>query len=60
MNKVADMYDILGRQNEYRNKEFAEKIAKETGGEFIDKEFEDIFGKYWIVIWRDKECIKAD
>lgn len=43
------------RQNEYRNRAFAQRIARETGGEFIDKEFEDIYGKYWVVIWRCKD-----
>lgn len=60
MNKVADMYDVLGRQNEFRNKENAQRIAKETGGEFIDKEFKDIFGSYWIVKWRKEKCSIAD
>ena len=46
------MYDILGRQNEYRNRDFAKKIAEETAGEFIDKEFKDCFGSYWIVLWK--------
>ena len=50
------MYDILGRQNEYRNKEFAKRIAEETAGEFIDKEFKDLFGSYWIVLWRNKQA----
>ncbi len=43
---------MLGRQNEYRNKEFAIHIAKTTGGQFIDKEFSDCMGSYWLVIWR--------
>jgi hypothetical protein len=42
----------MGRQNEYRNREFAIKIAQETGGQFIDIEYRDVFGAYWIVIWR--------
>ena len=42
----------MGRQNEYRNREFAIAIAKKTGGEFIDREFKDNIGSYWIVIWR--------
>lgn len=44
--------DILGRFNFYRNKKFAKEIAIKTGGEFIEKEFKDEFGKYWVVIWR--------
>lgn len=44
--------DILGRFNFYRNEKFAKEIAKKTGGEFIEEDFEDEFGKYWIVIWR--------
>lgn len=40
------------RMNYYRNKEFAQNIAKQTGGEFVDEEFKDEFGSYWIVIWR--------
>ena len=39
------------RQNEYRNKDFAIDIANKTCGQFIDKEFADKFGSYWIVIW---------
>lgn len=42
----------MARQNEYRNRDYAIKIAQTTGGEFIDEEFKDIFGSYWIVIWR--------
>ena len=41
------------RQNEYRDKESAQRIAQETGGVFVDKEFKDIFGSYWIVVWND-------
>ena len=44
--------NILGRMNIYRNREFAEHIAKVTNGEFLNEEFEDEFGKYWVVIWR--------
>lgn len=40
------------RMNYYRNKEFAQRIAEQTGGEFIDKEFTDNIGSYWVVIWR--------
>ena len=43
----------MKRQNEYRNKEFAQAVAAKTGGTFIDKEFSDKFGKYWIVIWEE-------
>lgn len=44
--------DGMGRQNEYRSRAFAIEIAQKTGGEFIDKEFHDNIGPYWIVIWR--------
>ena len=40
------------RQNEYRNRETAQRIARETGGQFIDKAFKDCYGFYWIVLWR--------
>lgn len=43
---------LLGRQNEYRDKAYAQYIAEKTGGEFVDTEFCDIFGSYWVVIWR--------
>lgn len=46
------IYSYPERQNEYRSREFAQKIAQETGGEFIDTEFKDNLGSYWIVIWR--------
>ena len=46
------LLEIGWRQNEYRNREFAIKIARETGGEFVDKEFKDCYGSYWVVIWR--------
>lgn len=42
----------MGRMNIYRNREFAENIAKVTNGEFLNEEFVDEFGKYWVVIWR--------
>lgn len=45
----------MGRQNEYRVRAYAQYIAEITGGEFVDKEYEDAFGKYWIVIWRAEE-----
>ena len=45
----------MGRQNEYRNKAFAQAIARQTGGEFIDEEFTDLWGSYWVVIWRDED-----
>jgi hypothetical protein len=47
-----DTTNIFGRQNEYRDKEFAQRIAEETNGEFIDTEYKDAQGAYWIVIWR--------
>lgn len=43
---------IFGRMNTYRDRAFAEEIAKKTGGELLADEFEDEFGKYWVVIWR--------
>lgn len=43
---------IFGRMNTYRDRAFAEEIAKRTGGELLADEFEDEFGKYWVVIWR--------
>lgn len=46
--------DIRDRLNIYRNEKFARELAKKTGGEFIEKVFEDEFGKYWVVIWRYK------
>ena len=51
---IIDVTNILGRQNEYRDKETAKRIAETTGGEFIDEEFEDHLGKYYIVIWRER------
>ena len=44
----------MDRQQIFRNKEYAEKIAEETGGFFLDTEFKDQWGSYWIVIWRDE------
>lgn len=43
----------MGRYNIYRNKDYAKKIANDTKGQFLDTEFKDDFGSYWIVIWRD-------
>ena len=42
----------MGRMNTYRDRAFAEEIAKKTGGKLLADEFEDEFGKYWVVIWR--------
>ena len=52
MNFGYDIRRKLGRMNIYRNREFAVDVAQRTGGEFVDTEFTDEFGKYWIVIWR--------
>lgn len=41
----------MRRLNHYRNKDFAVRIAKTTGGAFIDQEYTDEFGSYWIVLW---------
>lgn len=41
----------MRRLNHYRSKEYAMQIAQSTGGSFIDKEYTDEFGAYWIVIW---------
>jgi hypothetical protein len=43
---------MMGRMNIYRVKEAAQDIARRTGGEFMDEEFEDEFGSFWVVIWR--------
>lgn len=41
----------MRRQNIYRSRDFARQIAETTGGSFIETEFADEFGSYWIVIW---------
>jgi len=46
------LLEFGNRQSEYRNRDTAIRIAEQTGGEFIDKVFHDMFGDYWIVIWR--------
>ena len=48
-------YDIdrfFGRMNTYRNREYAITVAQRTGGEFVDKEYTDDLGSYWVVLWR--------
>lgn len=42
---------MYSRQNEYRDRNNAIRIARETGGKFIDEEFKDRFGSFWIVLW---------
>lgn len=41
------------RYNIYRNRAFAQKIATKTNGVFVDETYQDEFGKYWIVLWRE-------
>lgn len=41
----------MRRLNHYRDKNFAISVANKTGGRFIDEEYTDEFGVYYIVIW---------
>lgn len=41
----------MRRLNHYRNKDFAISVASKTNGVFVNKEYHDEMGVYYIVIW---------